>query len=114
MFTKPGRQTGPRTADGKARSARNAIRHGMAARKPIIQLGEAAEFQRLDDELCQHYRVLPPEAIKPLRDAAWRVRYLRRNAPDAPTLRYHRAGERAFFVALQNVEMQARLLTRAD
>jgi hypothetical protein len=40
--------TGPRTADGKARSARNALRHGG---RTASALGELAEIRRMVREM---------------------------------------------------------------
>jgi hypothetical protein len=45
---KPGRATGPRTPEGKARSSKNALKHGFRSRLLIINDGEHDEFNSLD------------------------------------------------------------------
>ncbi len=53
------RSTGPTTPEGKARVARNALKHGLLARDVIIVAGDgkenAAAFHRLLDELYEEY-----------------------------------------------------------
>jgi hypothetical protein len=39
------RSTGPRTAEGKARSRLNGLKHGLAAKVPVLPGEDAAEFQ---------------------------------------------------------------------
>jgi hypothetical protein len=50
---------GPKTADGKARSAQNALKHGLRAQKHVVLPGEsAAEFAALEAALMEE---LAPE-----------------------------------------------------
>jgi hypothetical protein len=39
--------TGPRTQEGKQRSAQNSLKHGLNARRPLIPGEDPAEFERL-------------------------------------------------------------------
>ena len=45
------RSTGPRSAGGKAVTARNALRHGLRSHDPILPEGNAADFDRLRETL---------------------------------------------------------------
>jgi hypothetical protein len=49
----PGAQSkGPKTAEGKAHSSQNAIKHGLRARRWVVLHGESeAEFKRLEAAL---------------------------------------------------------------
>jgi hypothetical protein len=72
------RSRGPSTATGKARSARNALRHGLRARKLLLIDGEdAAEFRafatRLQAELMP-VGALQESLVSRITIAAWRSR----------------------------------------
>jgi hypothetical protein len=43
--------TGPRTAEGKARVAQNAVRHGLTSRRLVIRDDEREEFDALQESL---------------------------------------------------------------
>ena len=43
--------TGPRTEEGKSRSSRNAVKHGLTAKHLVIGPGEEEEFAELHDSL---------------------------------------------------------------
>lgn len=59
------RSTGPRSAEGKARSRLNAVSHGLSAQLSSV-IG-AEDIARIAD------LVAPPEADEPLKAAAWRL-----------------------------------------
>jgi beta-galactosidase GanA len=59
------RSTGPRSAEGKARSRLNAVSHGLSAQLSAV-IG-AEEIARIAD------MVAPPDAAEPLKAAAWRL-----------------------------------------
>lgn len=59
------RSTGPRSAEGKARSRLNAVSHGLAAQLSSV-IG-AEDIARIAD------LVAPPDAGEPLKAAAWRL-----------------------------------------
>jgi hypothetical protein len=72
------RSRGPRTVAGKARSARNALKHGLRARKLVLLEGEdAAEFRRfaraLEAELAPAGQ-LQADLVGRIAIAAWRAR----------------------------------------
>ena len=98
--------TGPRTAEGKARSAQNARSHGLTARELVIAPDEREEFE----ELLAGYQaeVQPSGAIQQslfdaLVAAAWNLRRARRAEAElcANTTSYHDL--------LANEEIQASL-----
>lgn len=73
--------TGPRTEDGKARSARNALRHGLTARELIVREDERADFETLRDEILAE--LAPEGAVETitfheLLHAAWNLHRYRR------------------------------------
>ena len=71
------RSTGPRTKSGKARSRRNALKHGLSAEQ-VVMLGEdPAAFEALRDDLYAHYQPADPVAINLVEQVAaclWRLR----------------------------------------
>jgi hypothetical protein len=51
------RSTGPKTKNGKARSKRNAVKHGLAAKQAILIEGEDPEdFEALSEDLIAKHR----------------------------------------------------------
>jgi hypothetical protein len=69
--------TGPRTADGKAKSSRNALKHGLRAQNPVLPDENAEDFHVLVGELEDQFQ--PQTAIewtllRQLADAEWRMR----------------------------------------
>ncbi len=48
--------TGPRSAEGKARSARNAVRHGLTARDVVVASEDREEFEQLQASLYEELR----------------------------------------------------------
>src|SRR5678816_1862470 len=47
------KSTGPRTPEGKARTALNALKHGVTARTPFIPSDDPDEFAELTCELLE-------------------------------------------------------------
>ena len=45
--------TGPKTEDGKAKSSRNALKHGLTAQDVVVEPGREAEFEAYRDALQQ-------------------------------------------------------------
>ncbi len=75
------KSTGPRTAEGKARSAQNATRHGLASQRLIVRDDEREEFHRFQKELRQ--RVTPvgaveEEVFRQMLRSAWNLRRIER------------------------------------
>jgi hypothetical protein len=73
------RSRGPTTPEGKRRSPKNALRHGLLARATVLQNESRAGF---DEMLDEHIRRLSPRdgveecAIEEMCSAAWRLRRL--------------------------------------
>ena len=109
--------TGPRTAEGKARSAHNALRHGLTARHLVIRDDEHEEFESLQASLVEE---LAPQGaaetvtFREVVHAAWNLhRFRRLEAEASPDLsdpqtaayldrltRYQARAQRAWFRAL--------------
>ena len=73
--------TGPRTAEGKARSARNACKHGLTATHLVIRDDEREEFQFFLDNLTTEIQPegeLETITFDHLVHAAWTLRRCRR------------------------------------
>ena len=69
--------TGPRTADGKARSSQNALKHGFCAKYPVFPGEDPAEFAAFCDLL---FGDLAPDGaaeaylVQRFADIAWRLK----------------------------------------
>jgi hypothetical protein len=69
--------TGPITPEGKARSAQNALRHGLLAKQLLIGNESAANFQALFDILVHRFAPVDDfelSMIEELASAYWRLR----------------------------------------
>src|SRR5262245_15935994 len=68
---------GPETADGKVRSAQNALKHGMRAEKYVVLPDEdAAEFAELEAALLEELApvgALQTVLVRRVAVAAWRL-----------------------------------------
>ena len=77
--------TGPRTEEGKARSCRNAVKHGLTAKDLVVRQDEQEAFNDLRDSLLHE---LAPEgaverfAFDQLLHAAWNLARFRRLESD--------------------------------
>ena len=75
------KSTGPRTNEGKARSAQNALKHGLLARDAVLPDEDPADFDR---QLCDLEDTIEPknalefELVRQIVDAQWRLRRLTR------------------------------------
>ncbi len=56
------RSTGPRTKPGKARSSRNALKHGLSAEQVVMLDENPAAFEALRSDLFEHYQPTDPVA----------------------------------------------------
>ena len=116
--------TGPRTEEGKARSSRNAVKHGLTSKHLVIAPGEEEEFAELHDSLLSQ---LSPEGalemglFRMLVHAAWNLERFRaleaqlmtngldslldeRTAKALDRLqRYANSNQRAYFSALREL-----------
>jgi hypothetical protein len=127
--------TGPRTEEGKARSSRNAVKHGLTAKQLVIAPGEEDEFAELHDSLLEQ---LAPEGalemnlFNMIAHGAWNLNRFRtleaqlmangidslldeRTAKALDRLqRYAAANQRSYFVAMKQLQtvQNNRLLRR--
>jgi hypothetical protein len=70
------RSTGPRTAEGKAVVAQNAVKHGLLAREGVLRGEDGEEFERHREALLEQLNPAGPlEAILAARivDLTWRL-----------------------------------------
>ena len=77
--------TAPRTGEGKAKSARNATTHGFTTGVFLVAPEDRPEFEAIEKALIEDMKprgVLEMDAIREFRDAAWRLRQVRKCAVD--------------------------------
>jgi len=124
--------TGPRTPEGKARSAQNALKHGLTARDLVVRAGETEEFNHLRASLQEEIQpqgALEHDLFGQLVHAAWNLRRVRRLEADLSRgphdrladdssekafnrfARYHARFERSYFRCLR--ELRALQTNRA-
>ncbi len=75
------KSTGPRTQEGKTRSAKNALKHGLLARDTVMPGEDPADFDRQLSALeadIQPANSLEFELVRQIADAQWRMRRLTR------------------------------------
>ncbi len=75
------KSTGPRTAEGKAHSSKNALKHGLLAQDAVMAGEDPAEFDRCFQQLEEN--IFPKNAIefalvRQIADAEWRLRRIAR------------------------------------
>jgi hypothetical protein len=96
------RSRGPRTAAGKARSARNALKHGLCARKLVVVPDEdAAEFAALQAALIAELApvgALQAVLAQRILSAAWRL--MRADRIEAEVLVFRSGRDRDLGLAL--------------
>jgi hypothetical protein len=106
--------TGPRTAEGKLRSSRNALRHGLTARTPVLPAEDTAAYEIHRREFLDEYQPATPtetQLVEELSDTAWRLRRvpllearLISGADSLPIVEAHRL--------LSNLNLQSTCLSR--
>ena len=75
------KSTGPRTEEGKTRSAQNALKHGLLARDTVLPGEDPADFDSQLSALeadIQPANSLEFELVRQIADAQWRMRRLTR------------------------------------
>ncbi|MCW5983549.1 MAG: hypothetical protein KIT09_35995, partial [Bryobacteraceae bacterium] len=76
----PGGPTGPRTEAGKARSARNSLKHGLTSRELFVPPGELDNFVDFKATLVEEIQpkgALQMAAFNHLLHAAWTLDHIR-------------------------------------
>ena len=71
------RSTGPRTRSGKARSSRNALRHGLTAERVVLPGEDPVAFDTLRADLFERYQPIDPVAkhlVEHVVACIWRLR----------------------------------------
>ena len=69
--------TGPRTAEGKAQSSRNALTHGLTARTVLLAGEDPEEYRRLRESMIAELGpegALEPELVAQTVSVLWRMR----------------------------------------
>ncbi|WP_321472293.1 SEC-C domain-containing protein [uncultured Paludibaculum sp.] len=72
--------TGPRSEQGKARSAQNNLRYGFRSQSVLLPGDDPAEYEELLDELTTHFDVQDlsdQRFVREMADAEWRLRRVR-------------------------------------
>ena len=75
------KSTGPRTAEGKARSSKNGIKHGLLARDAVMADEDQAEYDRSFQELEENLfpkNNIEFRLVRQIADADWRLLRLTR------------------------------------
>ena len=70
------KSTGPKTAEGKDTSSRNALRHGLTSTRTIVGNEDASEFKLLRDSLLADYQPANTQElmlVDRIANAAWRT-----------------------------------------
>jgi hypothetical protein len=87
--------TGPRTAEGKARSSQNARKHGLSLqRHAVLEHEDPAAYRRLHEELAAIYEPASPRehlALEEIAHCRWALH--RFDEAEAALLEYHFARE---------------------
>ena len=68
--------TGPRTPDGKARSSRNALRHGLSSHNAVLPFEDQDAYQQHCRRFFDEYQPATPtetQLTQELADTAWRL-----------------------------------------
>ena len=69
--------TGPRTTEGKLRSSRNALRHGLTAASPVLPTEDPAAYETHRRQFLDEYQPATPtetQLVEELSDTSWRLR----------------------------------------
>jgi len=69
--------TGPRSPEGKLRSSRNALRHGLTAASPVLPTEDPAAFETHRRAFLDEYQPATPtetQLVEELSDTSWRLR----------------------------------------
>ena len=86
------KSTGPRTPEGKARSSKNALKHGLLARDAVMADEDPAEYDRqlqiLEENLFPK-NAIEFELVLQIADARWRLRRITRIEAGLTTYQYH-------------------------
>ena len=126
--------TGPRTEDGKARSSRNALKHGLNAKEFFVPDDEQQEFAELGDSLAEELHLqtaLEQNLFSHILHAAWTLHRVRRmeseilaTSPDPLTgddarrlellARYHTRAERSYHRNLNELRRHSTSLLLRD
>ena len=94
--------TGPRTTEGKQRSAQNAVTHGLSSKHCIIPGEDPADYDELLLAYCNVFGPSDPykhTLIRQMADAEWRLR---------------RSFQHAFKLLLEFQELEDRVLRRTN
>jgi hypothetical protein len=90
--------TGPRTPEGKARSSRNALCHGLSSRTTVLPSEDLAAYQRHCRQFFDEYGPATPtetQLTQELADTAWRLNRIPALEADLLHRAAHPANEQA-------------------
>ena len=81
---RPGRATGPRTAEGKARSSRNALKHGLTSEQAVLPEESAEDFEALRQDFMDDLQPVGTtelDLVETMAMASWKLRRVWRMEP---------------------------------
>ncbi|HUB77665.1 MAG TPA: hypothetical protein VMB03_02660 [Bryobacteraceae bacterium] len=111
------KSTGPRSEDGKARSARNALKTGIEAKSMIIRGESKDDLDELTAEYYHHYRPATPAErmlVDTLIDCEWHLRRFRAIDTQLTEKAWHVFDITLGQVFKENCDVFARLQRRID
>ena len=109
-------QTGPRTPEGKARSAQNARKHGLTSASPFIAPEDRPAYDELEASLRDETKAFGALEEIPFQAAlanAWNLRRLTRFEAECADMkeliklqRYRASAERCYYRAIKEIATQ--------
>jgi hypothetical protein len=105
------KSTGPRSPNGKARAAQNALKHGLTAVTPVLPDEDASAFEELRQRFFAQFQpdtALEIELVEDLTCLLWRLRRVPPIEAGILQATRHQEGIRAVHDALKRAEDWAR------
>ena len=104
------KSTGPRTDNGKSRSAQNALQHGLTATTSVLPDEDEAVFEALHERMLHYFdpiSILEEELVEDLVRVLWRLRRVPQVEAGIFQEAHHRAAIDGMKDALHRMEMDS-------